>query len=630
MRREVKMKKILTLILAIFLVFTFEANLFAVTLTSNVQEKDERNDVTPEYLIEMNPYKKQMLIDRYTREFGDNSGKQEQFFDLVMQKEAAGISLPDIDLYEIAREIKYADISIATPLKVTNRTGTVTNYSRENIGNFGKSLSSWEPEVIYIENLIFKLGYDETTAEEILDMPEEGGFIWSKFDVTNSYLTDEIVKIIVTLINKETLVMQDVAIVKRTIATYSSETITAGFNVPSENSEDYEILIELQDDNMNSYDKSMFPAPKITLTVSDETSYLGIGIKTNSNEYVPEEFTVSYNNIIETYDNRGVYYTSIQINEPILTPIVIRGDLRGVDIYNGNVIALEHTELPNMKELYLSNNHLTTFDTTGLPALTDLYLSGNQLTTFNRMGLSNLRYLYLSNNHLTTFDTTGLSALMDLGLTGNQLTTFSGVGLSSLQYLCLDNNQLTAFNGTGLSNLGMMYLNNNQIATFSGTELANLYYLDISNNQLTMLDGTSLSNLQYLNMSANQLTAFDSTGLSNLDYLIIINNQLTALDATGLPKLTYLLLVNNLNLIDLTISASENTVLNTLILADTALGNPTAVNDVWSIWATDIIPNLSVRSSNSKGALYVSNAALGTALTNALTTPVNKYWDIYY
>jgi len=59
-------------------------------------------------------------------------------------------------------------------------------------------------------------------------------------------------------------------------------------------------------------------------------------------------------------------------------------------------------------------------------------------------------------------------------------------------------------------------------------------------------------------------------------------------------------------------------------LSYTALGNLSAPNSVWN----NIISNLPVRNSSNKGSLYVSNAALKIALNNALTTPINKYWNV--
>ena len=528
------MKKKVSLLLAMVMVF-------AVTSLVSANEITERRAML-DYAREISPMEREMLLDRHIREFEDDAGKQEAFLAAVAQRESAGAIIDNRELSRMAREIKYAGIEAATPISVVSSGGSELQKS---VGQASKSLDtpmlkmSQLSAAVYIDNPIFSLGYSNPV--EITYM--KSGFVWSEFEAVNGLATDKVVLAIVKLWNKKTLIMHDVAVVKKNILSETSEIITAGFNVPGD-ANNYEIIIELWDDNMNLLDKTAFPEPMpphAAVTVANGNSYL--------NGYVSAmgDFTIAYNGNIETYVSNG-YYVQVGIhasNVTPATPIIFSGDLTRLDFM------------------------------------------WNDLTSFSGIGLTDLTFLNLGCNQLTSFDATELSALTYLDLYQNQLTMFSGTDLFNLESLFLEYNMITEFNTASLSNLVTLVLSSNQLTTFSVEGLHNLSFLTLSRNQLTTFNGADLSNLKLLDLYYNL----------NLSNVVI-------------PALADV--------------PNGNNGFRDLDLSYTALGNLSAPNSVWN----DIIANLPVRNSISKGYLGVSNAALKIALNNALTTPINKYWNV--
>jgi Leucine-rich repeat (LRR) protein len=499
--------------------------------------------------------RRQMRIDGYLREFEGDYEKRERFSELIAQKEESGVTIDDRELHNIYRAVKYEGAAAGEPVSASNNGGSPALRSNssgvQSFGGLGTNslTSAQESDSVYIDSAEFSLGY--ANPVEITEL--EPGFVWSGFDIINGYSNTMAVKAIVTLRNIVTNVMEDAAVLKNNIAAGSSETVTAGFNIP-EDSANYAINIELWDLEMNKLCEYKFPERYAVMTVADGTDYLSVNVE------AADVFSLKYNGIVETYESNGEY-VSIEINEPVTTEFIITGDLTYFDIDGG-------------------------------------------ITSFNNSGLSNLTFLDLSYNQLTSFSGAGLTNLLSLFLGSNSIATFDAADLGNLKLLWMDNNDLTEFNGTGLLNLDSLDLLCNKLTTFYG----GFHYAG------------------GLFLSYNQLTSFSDGGYGNVNCLILDNNQLTDISLCSSWDYDYtaIYLNDNPDLSSYTISTNELYNLSHLDLRNTALGNLGVINGVWN----NLIFDLPVRNDYYYGALCVSNTALAVALTNALTTPINKYWYV--
>ena len=159
---------------------------------------------------------------------------------------------------------------------------------------------------------------------------------------------------------------------------------------------------------------------------------------------------------------------------------------KGLDLSNKKLKKIPAFNLPNLKILYLSDNHLTevpNFD--NLPNLQTLSLTNNKLTEVPNFNLPNLQTLYLFNNELTEVPNFNLPSLQTLYLEDNKLTEVPNFNLPSLQELYLFNNQLTKVPNFNLPSLQTLFLSNNRLTQVPNFNLPSLQTLFLSNNRLT-------------------------------------------------------------------------------------------------------------------------------------------------
>lgn len=225
--------------------------------------------------------------------------------------------------------------------------------------------------------------------------------------------------------------------------------------------------------------------------------------------------------------------------------------------------------LPNLRELYLQNNHLSN--------------EGIDNETFSQ--LSSLECLDLSNNNLSIVPKGLPRNLVLLHLEKNSIRSIPGDALTSvrnLEYLLLHNNQLrsrsihpAAFQGLKKLHTLHMYNNllervprglprraktlmllHNFISEINRNDLSLLYTLtelNLSYNKLTSPRlhreaFRKLRNLETLDMSGNSLHTMPMGLPRSLQVLEMKNNQLTSVPdraLTGMEKLRKLVLSNN-------------------------------------------------------------------------------------
>ncbi|XP_041861564.1 podocan isoform X2 [Melanotaenia boesemani] len=224
--------------------------------------------------------------------------------------------------------------------------------------------------------------------------------------------------------------------------------------------------------------------------------------------------------------------------------------------------------LPNLRELYLQNNHLTN--------------EGMDNETFSR--LSSLECLDLSNNNLSVVPKGLPRNLMLLHLEKNFIRSIPGdalISVRNLEYLLLHNNKLrsrsihpAAFQGLKKLHTLHMYNNllervprglprraktlmllhnsisevgRNDLALYTLTEL-NLSYNKLTNAKLHRDAFRKLRVLETLDLSGNALHAMPLGLPRSLHLLEIKNNQLTSIPdgtLTGMDKLHKLVLSHN-------------------------------------------------------------------------------------
>jgi len=208
---------------------------------------DIAEDFETEMRLEMDSIRLQHIIDMNTMMFADDTEKIAAFLEAVAQREAEFAVLDDMELHmevsELARDVMFAGLEPAVPISVVNRYGEELMQDSRS-GNMGISALNAAPfsaGTVRVRNVRGLLG---VSGDEQITELQPNAFNRVRFDVVNGFSNARAVKAIVKLQNIETNAMRDVAIVEKTIAANSRDTITAGFNIPAD-AENYEIVIEL-------------------------------------------------------------------------------------------------------------------------------------------------------------------------------------------------------------------------------------------------------------------------------------------------------------------------------------------------------------------------------------------------
>lgn len=129
-----------------------------------------------------------------------------------------------------------------------------------------------------------------------------------------------------------------------------------------------------------------------------------------------------------------------------------------INIMNKNIYNLTGIEaFVNMKELWVSNNHLSSLNTNQNTALETLYCNNNLLTGLNVNNNPNLAFLDCSNNQLTTLYITHNLNLSYLACSSNHLTQLDISKNAVLDNLNCQNNYITELDASSCLNLMMLH-----------------------------------------------------------------------------------------------------------------------------------------------------------------------------
>lgn len=204
---------------------------------------------------------------------------------------------------------------------------------------------------------------------------------------------------------------------------------------------------------------------------------------------------------------------------------------------------------PELRELHLSNNHITGIGSSFrfYHSLEYLDISSNNLVSLNNdnFSLPNLKYLFLNQNNISELQNKtfiGLNLLETLYLNENSLENLSGnifIHLQNLEILELSQNKISFIDQKaffGLKNLKTLSLRGNQLSTIPSSSfqyLSKLYNLDMGLNFFKSIPESSFAFLNDLNE-----LSLDSCGieviiqgafkwLNSLHVLHIHNNELS-------------------------------------------------------------------------------------------------------
>jgi hypothetical protein len=382
----------------------------------------------------------QLMVESYISRFSGDFAKEQEFLGLVAWEMETGSQVGDLLLNELFRQVMYAGIQPSTPVGSASAGALGMAAPSSRPAPMGMSAASYSVQAdASIVNPKFLSGFSGTN--EIYDM--QPGFIRSRFIVANNSYTAKPITAIVKLMDLSNNVMADVAVVEKTLAPYASETITAGFNVPGTG---HEIVIELWDDSMNLYEKTVFPNDAV---IEDKGPHAEITVNDGNwplQGYVLSDgvFTLEYNGRVEEHES-GSSYAYIYIDtetEPITTPVILKGEgISYIDFDFNCIKTFKAKGLIGLKSISMNYNSLEELSIEGSPLLWSLYLTHNNMSSFRTNEYYNLEYLNLMCNSLTEFDGKSLPSLDTLVLSYNQLESLDGSGLESLRKLEVGNNE---------------------------------------------------------------------------------------------------------------------------------------------------------------------------------------------
>ena len=197
--------------------------------------------------------------------------------------------------------------------------------------------------------------------------------------------------------------------------------------------------------------------------------------------------------------------TAKAVGETIGLEIIARGDVTVEGIqenptlgkYKKYTLTSQTVKIyGKVTHLFCAGNQLIDLDVSQSPRLKDLNCNENQLTSIDLSGNSDLLVLYCSENRIANLSFTQANAnkLADLSCYGNQMSSLDVSQLTNLKTLYCYDNQLTSLD-----------LSNNQ----------ELNALEYHNNQLTNLDISHNKKLKVLSCYGNQIKGEAMTQLVN-------------------------------------------------------------------------------------------------------------------
>lgn len=266
-------------------------------------------------------------------------------------------------------------------------------------------------------------------------------------------------------------------------------------------------------------------AQKITLTVSNQTTYWNFKIATDedklwidkNNDGIEEDdewvsdFSepISFSATSKTIVLHGSI-SELRVEQGGLTAIAFEGcaDLHELDLGINSLKTINLSEAPNLWYLNVRQNQLEKIDISMLADLKELECSDNQIKELVVPKSSEvLEVISANNNQLKSFSTKGLSALEFITFRNNGMESISFEDASALQTVGIENNLFTAVDfGEAADVLEDLYISGNQFATLDLTHLPALVEVAAQNNKLTDLKLPNTETLKRVHCYKNQLS----------------------------------------------------------------------------------------------------------------------------
>lgn len=218
--------------------------------------------------------------------------------------------------------------------------------------------------------------------------------------------------------------------------------------------------------------------------------------------------------------------TSINVlNKPLLEEILIGGTL------TGGLSAIDVSQNPLLKKLWINDNNLTSINVTQNPVLEELVL---QKATTIPTSISTLNVT--QNPLLKTIAVSGHSLLPSIDVSMNLALERLFTGNTAITSLNLTNNSLLKFLDITNNNFaGGINLSHQPILEEFHASAAHLPTLDLSNNL----------NLKTLGITNNYIPTINVSHLSQLRMFHAGNNLFTSLDLSNNPSLAYVDFMGN-------------------------------------------------------------------------------------
>ncbi len=149
--------------------------------------------------------------------------------------------------------------------------------------------------------------------------------------------------------------------------------------------------------------------------------------------------------------------------------------------------------------------------------VTHLFCAGNQLIELDVSQSPRLKDLNCNENQLTSIDLSGNSDLVVLNCSMNRIVnlSFTQANANKLADLSCYGNQMSSLDVSQLTNLEILYCYDNQLTSLDLSNNQELNVLEYHNNQLTNLDISHNKKLKYLKCYGNQIKGEAMTQLVN-------------------------------------------------------------------------------------------------------------------
>jgi len=236
----------------------------------------------------------------------------------------------------------------------------------------------------------------------------------------------------------------------------------------------------------------------------------------------------------------GNFSTLDTSNKPLLENLILTAP---------ELVAIDITGSPILKEVNITQSKITTLNTTQNPLLENLSLYDNELNNIDLAQNSLLVNLNLNINNLTSLNVSQNPLLKTLYVSENPVGAVDTSGNPVLERISVGNTGITSLNLQVNPLLKSVGASNNNFT--NGIDLSNLPLLEevvVTRGNLKSIDFKNNPKLQVVTIFHNYISQIDVSNLPELTKFDGGNNLYTSIDLSNNPNLTYVSLLNSHNL----------------------------------------------------------------------------------